>query len=62
MRGVLLSVPGVRNVEASFPDQEATVDLDPAQASLAELVAALEAAGYQAWDTATEKTSRPARK
>lgn len=55
MRDVLLSVPGVHDVEVSFADQEAKVELDSERATIADLVAALEGAGYRAWDTATEK-------
>jgi copper chaperone CopZ len=60
VRDALLSVPGVRNVEVSFHDQEATVDYDPAEATLAGMIAAIEGLGFQAWDTATEKRALPA--
>jgi copper chaperone CopZ len=59
VRDALLSVPGVRNVEVSFHDQEATLEYDPGQASLKDLVAVVESLGFQAWDTATERRGAP---
>lgn len=58
MRAALLSVPGVRTAEVSFSDQEAVVEYDRSQASVPDLVAAIEGLGFQAWDSSTEKPAR----
>ena len=66
MRAALLSVPGVRTVDVNFEQENARVEYDPERASLDDMVQALDAVGYQAWDTASEisrtrKDAAPAR-
>ena len=62
MREALEKVPGVHSAEVIFADQEARVAYDAEKTSIADLVAAVEAAGYRAWDAASEKRGgeRPA--
>ncbi len=56
MRALLASVPGVQSQSIVVHFEESKVDLqhDPNRASMADLVAALESGGYQAWSTDTE--------
>ena len=46
VRNVLQKTPGVAGVEVSLEQNRATVTYNPAQASLAQLKAAVEDAGY----------------
>lgn len=55
MRAALQSVPGVRVIDVKFSEQLAIVRYDESAATVADMVAALEALGYRAWDAATER-------
>ncbi|HEY7760660.1 MAG TPA: heavy metal-associated domain-containing protein [Burkholderiales bacterium] len=48
VKRVLEAVPGVRGVAVSLERGEAVVDFDPGRASAADLLNAVEAAGYRA--------------
>ncbi|MBI3963008.1 MAG: heavy-metal-associated domain-containing protein [Deinococcus sp.] len=44
----LKKIAGVRRAQVSLGQSQALIEFDPARASVAQLVAAVEAAGYQA--------------
>lgn len=48
VRQALLAVDGVSGAEVSYADAQAKVSYDPARATLEQLRAAVQAAGYQA--------------
>lgn len=49
IEGVLRAVPGVSEVQVQSATQRARILLDPARVQMADLVAAVQAVGYQAW-------------
>lgn len=59
VRRALLSVPGVRKADVSFKRKEARVSYDPTHASVDQLIAAIQKAGFSAKVQASETEATP---